>query len=234
MINKLILKNINFYCKKKEIKIICVDGITCSGKSYFSNLLLKYLDKRHKNVHLISKDLFLLSRNKRIKLLPKLKKKINFEQDNLHYDQKKIKKIFLAISNKKKIKMKGLYDRNSGTNKKKKKFNFKKSNIIIFEGLYSLQSFKDIFKKSYKILIHESVYTSLIRKIKRIRDKKISIQDVIFEFTKLHLPSYLKYLQQFEFNTCLEVIHNNFNKTSFNKKKQISLIKIFQKKHLYN
>ena len=117
---------------------------------------------------------------------------------------------------------------------KKKKFNFKKSNIIIFEGLYSLQSFKDIFKKSYKILIHESVYTSLIRKIKRIRDKKISIQDVIFEFTKLHLPSYLKYLQQFEFNTCLEVIHNNFNKTSFNKKKQISLIKIFQKKHLYN
>jgi len=126
MINKLILKNINFYCKKKEIKIICVDGITCSGKSYFSNLLLKYLDKRHKNVHLISKDLFLLSRNKRIKLLPKLKKKINFEQDNLHYDQKKIKKIFLAISNKKKIKMKGLYDRNSGKKKKKKKFILKK------------------------------------------------------------------------------------------------------------
>ena len=94
MINKLILKNINFYCKKKEIKIICIDGITCSGKSYFSNLLLIYLNKNHKNVQLISKDLFLLSRNKRIKLLPKIKKKINFNQDNLHYDQKKLKKYF--------------------------------------------------------------------------------------------------------------------------------------------
>jgi len=234
MINKLILKNIDFYCKKKEIKIICIDGITCSGKSYFSNLLLIYLNKNHKNVQLISKDLFLLSRNKRIKLLPKIKKKINFNQDNLHYDQKKIKEIFLAINNKKKIEMKGLYDRSSGKNQKKKTFNFKKSNIIIFEGLYSLHKFESILRKSYKILINESVYSSLIRKIKRIRDKKISIQDVISEFTNLHLPSYLKYIQQFEFDTCLVGIDNTFNKSSFNKNMQIALIKKFQKKHLFN
>jgi uridine kinase len=234
MINKLILKNIDFYCKKKEIKIICIDGITCSGKSYFSNLLLIYLNKNHKNVQLISKDLFLLSRNKRIKLLPKIKKKINFNQDNLHYDQKKIKEIFVAINNKKKIEMKGLYDRSSGKNQKKKTFNFKKSNIIIFEGLYSLHKFESILRKSYKILINESVYSSLIRKIKRIRDKKISIQDVISEFTNLHLPSYLKYIQQFEFDTCLVGIDNTFNKSSFNKNMQITLIKKFQKKHLFN
>ena len=56
--NVQLLKNI----KKKKDKIITVDGITCSGKSLFANILKKQLSKYFKNVKIISKDLFLLER----------------------------------------------------------------------------------------------------------------------------------------------------------------------------
>ena len=232
MINNIITKKINNYCKEHDTKIIYVDGITCSGKSYFSDLLFKYLNKKFKNIYLIRKDFFLLSRNKRIKMLPLLKNKINKNQNTIHYDQKKIKKVIQAINNNKKIVMTGLYNRSSGKNDKKIVFNFKNVNIIIFEGLYSLNDFHNNFKSSLKFLIIENIYSSLIRKIKRIRDKKISIENVLLEFTQLHLPSFLIYLHKFEFDICIEVNKNEFIKSNFNKEKQIALIKLFQKKHL--
>lgn len=233
MIDKNLLKKINFYLKNKKNKLICIDGITCSGKSYFSNILFKYLKVKNKNVHLISKDLFLLSRNKRIKLLKKFINQINYNQDILHYDQKKIKKIIYAIKNNKKIILRGLYDRNNGNNNKKMAFNFKKSNIIIFEGLYSLKNFEKNLKDTCKILIQENIYISLIRKIKRIRDKKISIQNVISEFTNLHLSSYYNYLKKFKFDIHIELSNKKFVKSNLDKKKQIIFIKSFQNKHLF-
>ena len=81
MIDKNVLKKIDLYCKKKDQKFICIDGITCSGKSFFSKLLFKHLNKKYKNVILISKDIFLLSRQKRIILLPRFKKHPKFNQN---------------------------------------------------------------------------------------------------------------------------------------------------------
>ena len=102
MIDKNILKKIDLYCKKKDQKFICIDGITCSGKSFFSKLLFKHLNKKYKNVILISKDIFLLSRQKRIILLPRFKKHPKFNQNELHYNQQKIKKLSDAIKKNKK------------------------------------------------------------------------------------------------------------------------------------
>ena len=59
--NVQLLKNI----KKKKDKIITVDGITCSGK-VFCKYTKKQLSKYFKNVKIISKDLFLLPRERRI------------------------------------------------------------------------------------------------------------------------------------------------------------------------
>jgi uridine kinase len=233
MINNIVIKAINNYCKGFGTKIICIDGITCSGKSFFSKLLFNYLHKRFKKTILISKDIFLLSRSKRIKLIPKLKKKINMNQNILHYNQKKLKKLIYALENKEKIIFEDMYDRNTGKNNKKIIFNFKNKHILIFEGLYVLNDFENHLKNSFKLLIIENIYISLIRKIQRIRDKKISIQNVIDEFTHLHLPSFLEYLYKYKFDICLNVKSNKFIKTYSNKKKQIEFIKLFRIKHLY-
>ena len=233
MIDKNILKKIDLYCEKKDQKFICIDGITCSGKSFFSKLLFKHLNKKYKKVLLISKDIFLLSRDKRIRLLPNLKKQIKFNQNELHYNQQKLKKLFEAIKKNKKIVFKSMYDRNSGKNTKKIIFNFSKPNIIIYEGLYTLENFKIDQKNILKILIIENIYISLIRKIKRIRDKKISIQNLISEFTNLHLASFKKYLKKYIFSICLEVKVDKYVKKKINQKKQILLIKNFYKKHLF-
>ena len=146
MIDKNILKKIDLYCEKKDQKFICIDGITCSGKSFFSKLLFKHLNKKYKKVLLISKDIFLLSRDKRIRLLPKLKKQTKFNQNELHYNQQKLKKLFEAIKKNKKIVFKSMYDRKSGKNTKRIIFNFNRAKIIIFEGLYILKNF-DVDKK---------------------------------------------------------------------------------------
>ena len=233
MIDKNILKKIDLYCEKKDQKFICIDGITCSGKSFFSKLLFKHLNKKYKKVLLISKDIFLLSRDKRIRLLPNLKKQIKFNQNELHYNQQKLKKLFEAIKKNKKIVFKSMYDRNSGKNTKKIIFNFSKPNIIIYEGLYTLENFKIDKKNILKILIIENIYISLIRKIKRIRDKKISIQNLISEFTNLHLASFQQYLKKYIFNICLDVKVHKFVKKKINQKKQFLLINNFLKKHLF-
>ena len=68
-------------------------------KLEIERLINKYgeLLKNYKNVILISKDIFLLSRQKRIKLLPTFKKSPKFNQNELHYNQKKIKKFSLDL-----------------------------------------------------------------------------------------------------------------------------------------
>ena len=66
-LNKKIFNNI----KKKEINFITVDGITCSGKSLFANLLKKNLKDKFSNISILSKDLFLYPREKRIKITSK-------------------------------------------------------------------------------------------------------------------------------------------------------------------
>ena len=78
-----------------------------------------------------------------------------------------------------------LYNRKNGINNLRQTFYFNPNKIIIFEGIYSNENIKKIINPSIKILITENVYTSLFRKIERIRDKKISIQNVVTEFIKI-------------------------------------------------
>ena len=76
--------------EKRKINLITIDGITCSGKSLFANLLKKNLKKNFSKIFILSKDLFLYPREKRIKITKKLKK-LNTKQNELHYNLKKLK-----------------------------------------------------------------------------------------------------------------------------------------------
>ena len=76
-----------FHNFQKNINLITIDGITCSGKSLFANLLKKNLVSSFPNIIILSKDLFLYPRSKRIKITKKIKK-TKSNQNELHYDLK--------------------------------------------------------------------------------------------------------------------------------------------------
>ncbi len=230
-LNKNFFKNI----KKKEINFIIVDGITCSGKSLFANLLKKNLKNKFSDILIISKDLFLYPREKRIRITRNLRK-VNKNQNQIHYDLKKLKLLLKFLKGEKKEKLivfKNLYNRKSGKNNLKIKFPFKKKRLIIFEGIYVNEDIKNIIKPTLKILIIEKVYESLARKIERIRDKKISVQLVVTEFIKIHLESFKKYLSKNNFDISFEDLNRNFIVKKQGKVKQLSYIKKFLTKHRY-
>ena len=177
-LNKKIFKNF----EKQKINLITVDGITCSGKSLFANLLKKNLQKYFQEIFILSKDLFLFPRTKRIKITKNIKNLNNQNQNFLHYDLIKLKTLLnflIGKSNKKIITFKNLYNRKTGKNNLKLTLKFSKKRLVIFEGIYVNQDVKFIKKPILKILLVEKVYESLSRKIQRIRDKKISIQLVV-------------------------------------------------------
>ena len=230
-LNKRLFNNI----KKREINFITVDGITCSGKSLFANLLKKNLKDKFSDILILSKDLFLYPREKRIKITRNLRK-INKNQNQLHYDLKKLKLLlgFLNGNNKSQtIILKNLYNRKTGKNNLKIKFHFLKKRLIIFEGIYVSKDIKSIVKPILKILIIEKVYESLARKIERIRDKKISVQLVVTEFIRIHLESFKNYLRKNNFDISFEDINRNFVIKKQGKIKQFQYIKKFLLKHRY-
>jgi uridine kinase len=230
-LNKKIFKDF----KKKNINLITIDGITCSGKSLFAGLLKKNLLNDFSDIYILSKDLFLFSRSKRINITKKINNfKIN--QNTLHYDNLKLRKLinfFLGKSNKKVLILKNLYNRKSGKNNLNLKFTYSKNRLIIFEGLYVNNDVNFIKEPIFKILIIETVYMSLSRKIQRIRDKKISIQLVVTEFIKIHLQSFKKYIIKNSFDITFQNMNNKFVEVNIGKKKQLNDISLFLKKHMY-
>ncbi|MDC0903055.1 hypothetical protein OAS21_01160 [Pelagibacteraceae bacterium] len=221
--------------KKEKVNFITIDGITCSGKSLFASLLKKNLKKKFSNVFILSKDLFLFSREKRINTTKKINK-INTNQNKLHYDLVKLKILlnFLNGTNKNRILiLNKLYNRKTGKNNLRLKFKHSKNRLIIFEGIYVNEDIKKIIKPIFKILIIEKIYESLSRKIERIRDKKISIQLVVSEFIKIHLESFQIYLSKNSFDNTFKDVNRNFIKIKNGKFEQLSLINKFLSKHRY-
>ena len=230
-LNKKIFKNL----KGKNINFITIDGITCSGKSLFANLLKNNLKRSFRYVFILSKDLFLFPRSKRIKITKKIKNS-KFNQNNLHYDLSKLKILlnFLAGKSKRKtLFLKNLYNRKSGKNNLSLKINFLKNRLIIFEGIYVNEDIKFIKKPVLKILLIEKVYESLSRKIQRIRDKQISIQSVVTEFVKIHLQSFKRYLLINNFDISFVDQNRKFQKIKDGRQKQLKDIRLFLKKHMY-
>ena len=154
-------------------------------------------------------------------------------QDNLHYDKKKLDLLLTAIKNKKKVKLNNLYNRNNGKNNIKMTFDFRRVDLIILEGIYFLENIKNFKTNIYSIFIYENIYNCLIKKIMRIRDKKISIQNVTTEYINLHLTSFFYYLKNINFNLQLKVNENKFVLYKSAKKKQLISIKTFISKHSF-
>jgi uridine kinase len=217
---------------KNEVLYITIDGITCSGKTTFTKSFGLDLRKKY-NILIISKDLFLKPRNKRI-LITKEYNNYNKTQNQLHYDLRKLELLlnFFKRGNlDKKIILTNLYNRKNGKNNLKLKFLLKKNMIILLEGLYVNDDLKNITKPILKILIVENIYKSLVKKIERIRDKKISIDFVIKEFMKIHLISFRNYLHRNEFNLFFQPCEGKFKQLFFGKKLQTKLIEKFILKH---
>ena len=170
---KIIIESI----KKKNINLIAVDGISCSGKSVFSALIKKKIKDKFPKILILSKDLFLFFLKKRIKITKTLKNKTK-KQNILHYDLKKLSMILnflLRKSIKKKITLKNLYNRKTGKNDLSVSFRFSNHRLIIFEGiLVSDDLKKENIKPDKNILIYSDLHSAMLQKIKRIRDKKIS------------------------------------------------------------
>ena len=234
MNSKIIIK----LTKKKKINLIAVDGVSCSGKSVFSTLIKKKIKNKFPNILILSKDLFLFSRKKRIKITKTLKNKTT-KQNILHYDLKKLSMILnflLRKSIKKKITLKNLYNRKTGKNDLSVSFRFSNNRLIIFEGiLVSDDLKKENIKPDKKILIYSDLHNAMLQKIKRIRDKKISIQDVITEFINIHITSFKAHLNKHNFDICF--LHQNdqkFLKLQKGRLKQIKNITLFYKKYNFN
>ncbi len=231
-LNKKLFKNF----EKKKINLITVDGITCSGKSLFAELLKKNLQKDFKDILILSKDLFLFSRTRRIEITKKIKNSNIYNQNYLHYDLVRLKsllKFLIGKSSKKTLILNNLYNRKTGRNDFKLILKFSKIRLVIFEGLYVNQDVQFIKKPILKILLIEKVYESLSRKIQRIRDKKISIQLVVTEFVKIHLQSYKKYLIKNNFDLFFEDLNRKFINAKNGKTRQLKDISAFLKKHMY-
>lgn len=221
--------------ENRQINLITIDGITCSGKSLFANLLQKDLQNKFPDIFILSKDLFLYPRERRIRITKKLIK-FNTNQNELHYDLKKLKKLlnFLFIDRKDmSLSLNNLYNRNTGKNDLKIKLNFNEIRLVIFEGIYVNDDIKFLRKPSYKILLIESVYESLSKKIKRIRDKKISIQLVVSEFVRIHLKSFKKYINKNNFDITFIGEKRNFHEIKNGKNIQLLDIENFLKKHMF-
>ena len=93
--------------------------------------------------------------------------------------------------------------------------------------------FLSLFLLLYTFYRAEIIYESLARKIERIRDKKISIQHVVTEFTKIHLQSFKYHLNKSKFDIVFADQDREFMPVLKGKKIQLDNIKIFLKKHLY-
>jgi thymidylate kinase len=96
---KILIKNMKLNQDKifqrlvnNKVNFITIDGIACSGKTLFSNIL----KKRLKNSLIISKDIFLLPRNKRIKFT-KLLRRSCYNQNKIHYNLKSLKSLILFL-----------------------------------------------------------------------------------------------------------------------------------------
>lgn len=231
---KFKLPRINLKKNSKSVKFITIDGITCSGKSKLSRLMLQNLKKKN-NAFILSKDLFLRTRQRRVAITKKITKNLT-NQNNLHYDLDKLKiliKFFINPGKKRSIKLIKLYNRKNGKNDLTVIFKHKLNTLILFEGIYVNDDLKRLIKPIIKILVIETIYNSLSRKIERIRDKKISIQNVIKEFTKIHLFSYKKYLEKHKYDLDFKFQSQKFIRMRNGKTRQINLIQKFLSKHSF-
>ena len=230
IIENLVQKKIQKYKKKKIF--VFIEGIAGTGKTFFAKTLKKKI-KTNRKIYLISKDIFLKSRAQRINITNKMKNKIYKNQNQIHYNQHKIKKFVNIVCNDIKIKnsFKSLYDRKSGKNNLEVNFKFANNSIIIIEGLYIGEDFRSKNIDSIKILLETDIYKSISEKIRRIRDKKISIYNVIKEYINIHLISFVQYLQIQKFDLFVVYKNNIFSISKKSKEKQIFDIYKFIEQH---
>lgn len=223
--NSINLNNISFFL---------IDGITGSGKTTFTKIF-KTKFKKNCKVKIISKDLFLKTRQERIAVTKKNKNKININQNTLQYDFKKYTELIKKFkdSDNRVITLDKLYNRKNGKNNLKKKFKYDKSMIYLIEGIYVIKDFEFLPKNKTKIIFLETdIYSALAEKLRRIRDKKISLSLVVKEFVNIHLYSYLNYIDKIKFDYFI----NKKGKISKFKKNMLKIVKLeinqFLEKHI--
>ena len=94
-----------------------------------------------------------------------------------------------------------------------------------------MNDLKKVLQPFLKIFVFNDINFSLAKKIQRIRDNKINLEDVIYEFKEIHLKSYVRYLKNLnEFDFYLDLKNNNLKK-SFKIKTELRKLKKFLEIH---
>ena len=204
------------------------------GRPLLQKSIKKFLNIKKVKSKIISKDIFLKSREHRIKLIRNKSKKF-IDQNSNHYDINRFKKLLRIILNTKNSQkifhFKKLYNRKSGINNSVLKINVNSKYFYIIEGLYILKDLDKEHKPLIKILLVEDLYYSLSKKLQRIRDNKITLEDVIYEYKNIHLINFFNYLKKYKKFDLMLNITNNFNGGKSLKNSQIKQIRNFLKKH---
>ena len=120
--------------KNDDVKIICLSGPTCSGKTTVANILLNYLRQKNINGHLVSLDNFFYDREYLDELsLKKGLKTVDYDSaDTLDLEALKafVKEIFTSSQ----VHC-PLFDFQSGNRNGYSTFDIADNDIIIFEGI---------------------------------------------------------------------------------------------------
>ena len=120
--------------KNDDVKIICLSGPTCSGKTTVANILLNYLRQKNINGHLVSLDNFFYDREYLDELsLKKGLKTVDYDSaDTLDLEALKafVKEIFTSSQ----VHC-PLFDFQSGNRNGYSTFDISDNDIIIFEGI---------------------------------------------------------------------------------------------------
>ncbi|MFH1835065.1 MAG: P-loop NTPase fold protein [Methanobacteriota archaeon] len=189
----------------KRPLFIGIDGGSCAGKTFFVKKLVKRLAKSKIHHHVIKMDYYVIGRKKR---LPPSEKFFDmkkwFKLDQINQDLEKIRKgeKTLFIPN---------YDHKTGRETKKIKHTIKKNDIVLVEGMYSLD---DSIRRhlDLSVLIHTNsrvrLQRELIRNKARVDETPIYIKN---RFILASDPSYKKHFRQVNPHANIIIDNNDHN-----------------------
>ncbi len=184
---KEFLNNITkFINPNQKPYLIAITGGSGSGKTYIAKLIQEKLNKNNQNTTLISLDDYYKTKPKEI-----LEKDYDFDNPKA-LDLKLLNKHLKELHQNKTIK-KPLYD--FKTSSRKGYENLSPSEIIIIEGLFSLNQFF-LDEIDLKIYIHVDEDIMLQRRIKRdIEHRGQKKEDIINQWKNFVYPAFETYIQ---------------------------------------
>lgn len=211
IIIQLKVRSLKKILKKKEasnIKLILIGGGSGSGKSFFSDKLVKKFEKENKKVTLIRMDHYYKS----IENFSKKFEKINFDSPKV-IDWNSLKKDIDTLRKGSIIDQK-TYDFSTGKYFENKKIKIEPGDFIILEGIFAFYDKEINFLANEKIFIDADENIRWKRRLERDKKEryiKKSEKELKEIWEKRVLPMHKKYIEKTKKHVDNIIINNNEN-----------------------